>query len=412
MGPIALFDKSFLQSLSVDESVWFDHFFYPVVCPLFYVETLADLEKAVREGRTPEQEVGIIADKTPVMHGGPCVPHQELCLAGLMGWNVPMTGQIPIGGGRLVEVEGKSGIIYEQTPEAKAFNRWQERKFLEVERDYAKAWRDSVNSLDLDAVAEGMRTSGINPRTFKTLEQAQSAADAVLNSRDRPLERIKFAFAALNIPTQFQRPILDRWAAHGHPPLSTYAPYTAHVLRVEIFFQVALGAGMIATGRPSNRIDISYLFYLPFSMIFVSSDRLHQRCAPIFLRQDQEFVWGEDLKADLKRINEHYLRLPDNEKEKGIMKFARRPPPEASTLIHELWKRHLNRSALEPDIPAERDPAKDKEMIEHLNKFNKAPAAPLGKPKIDSDDFDVVSIERLIQKRKGSWWQLPKDLKE
>ncbi len=28
MGPIALFDKSFLQSLTVDELVWFDHFFY------------------------------------------------------------------------------------------------------------------------------------------------------------------------------------------------------------------------------------------------------------------------------------------------------------------------------------------------------------------------------------------------
>ena len=65
MGPIALFDKSFLQSLSLDESVWFAHFFMPVVCPLFYVETLADLEKAVRAGRTPEQEVGIIARKFP-----------------------------------------------------------------------------------------------------------------------------------------------------------------------------------------------------------------------------------------------------------------------------------------------------------------------------------------------------------
>ena len=48
MGPIALFDKSFLQSLSVDESVWFDHFFLPVVSPLFFVETLADLAKAPR----------------------------------------------------------------------------------------------------------------------------------------------------------------------------------------------------------------------------------------------------------------------------------------------------------------------------------------------------------------------------
>ena len=63
MGPITLFDKSFLQSLSTDESVWFDHFFITNICPMFYVETLADLDKSVREGRTPEREVEIIASK-------------------------------------------------------------------------------------------------------------------------------------------------------------------------------------------------------------------------------------------------------------------------------------------------------------------------------------------------------------
>jgi hypothetical protein len=45
MGPVALFDKSFLQSLSLDDAVWFDHFFAPVICPIFFVETLADLKK-------------------------------------------------------------------------------------------------------------------------------------------------------------------------------------------------------------------------------------------------------------------------------------------------------------------------------------------------------------------------------
>jgi hypothetical protein len=43
---------------------FFDHLFLPVICPLFYIETLADLEKAVRHGRTPEEEVGIIAEKS------------------------------------------------------------------------------------------------------------------------------------------------------------------------------------------------------------------------------------------------------------------------------------------------------------------------------------------------------------
>jgi len=104
MGPITLFDKSFLQFLSVDESVFFDRFFFPVICPVFYVETLADLEKVVRQGRTPEQEVGIIADKVPEMNGGPCAFHADLAAANLFGQSVPMDGRIPAAGGQAVKV--------------------------------------------------------------------------------------------------------------------------------------------------------------------------------------------------------------------------------------------------------------------------------------------------------------------
>jgi hypothetical protein len=115
MGPITLFDKSFLQMLSVNESVWFDNFFLTNVCPLFYIETLADLEKSVREGRTPEQEVGVIADKFPEMHGTPSGYHIHQCLGDLMGYPAPMTGQIPIAGGRLVETGGKRGAVFERS---------------------------------------------------------------------------------------------------------------------------------------------------------------------------------------------------------------------------------------------------------------------------------------------------------
>jgi len=58
---ITLFDKSFFQSLSLDESVWFDHFYKPVVCPIFYMETLADLAHEELRGRTPDREVQILA---------------------------------------------------------------------------------------------------------------------------------------------------------------------------------------------------------------------------------------------------------------------------------------------------------------------------------------------------------------
>lgn len=118
MGPIILFDKSFIQSLSLDEAVLFDHFFLSVICPLFYVETLADLEKHVREGRTPEQEVGIIADKVPEMGGYPCAYHLDLGAATLFGRSIPLDGRIPTAHGRPVKLDGMSGVVHDEAREA------------------------------------------------------------------------------------------------------------------------------------------------------------------------------------------------------------------------------------------------------------------------------------------------------
>ena len=111
MGPITLFDKSFLQSLSVDESVWFDHFFLANVCPLFYVETLGDLQKSVREGRTPQQEVRIIARKFPEKNGMPNVRHTHLCTLNLLGDSVQMDGKIYLPEGKLVKKGDKRGTM-------------------------------------------------------------------------------------------------------------------------------------------------------------------------------------------------------------------------------------------------------------------------------------------------------------
>lgn len=263
MGPIALFDKSFLQSLKVDESMWFDYFFTPNICPLFYVETLADLEKSVREGRTQEQEVALIAQLTPEMQGTPCVYHTNLCIGELMGQRVPMTGQIPISGGRPVKVSGKSSVVIDLPPEAQAFSRWQDGQFLQVERQFARVWRDALKSLDLSMVAQRFRALGIDGKSCKSLADAKTIAEGVVRSRDKPFDRIALALQFLDIPRGLHQRIIERWSIIGYPALTDYSPYVAHVLEVEIFFQIALAANLISSERASNRTDIAYLFYLP-----------------------------------------------------------------------------------------------------------------------------------------------------
>jgi hypothetical protein len=150
MGPITIFDKSALQSLSMDESVWLDAFFLVNIVPLFYVETLADLEKEVAEEKSPEDLVGMLAAKTPP-NAVPNVHHRSLLSAELTGWNVPMDGRVPIAGGDVMRSpEGEIGVHVDEFDEAVALDRWQNHQFLEIERQIAKRWRADLVDHDRD----------------------------------------------------------------------------------------------------------------------------------------------------------------------------------------------------------------------------------------------------------------------
>lgn len=143
MGPTILFDKSTLQSLGVDEAVWFDAFYSPVITPLFFVETLADLEKEVGKGRSPEQVVGNLAEKTST-GANTNVHHATIYVNELLGASVEMRRVPLIPGGEPVVSGGRKGVVIKQPPEVAALHRWEAGQFLEVEREFARAWRKAL----------------------------------------------------------------------------------------------------------------------------------------------------------------------------------------------------------------------------------------------------------------------------
>src|SRR3984893_14295486 len=171
-----LFDKSFLQSLSVDESVWFDRHFMPVVCPVFYVETLADLAKEPTERGPAEKEVRNIAAKFPEMSGYPCANHLTMAIGDLMGQAVPMDGRVPLAGGRFVKSGDQRGIVFDESPEALAFTRWQRGEFLELERLYASGFRRALAELNLTEQRDLLRSFGIDQKVVTSLDYAKAIA--------------------------------------------------------------------------------------------------------------------------------------------------------------------------------------------------------------------------------------------
>jgi hypothetical protein len=402
-GPIAVFDKSALQSLSVDESVLFDNFYLPVVTPLFFVETLADLEKSVRKGTSAEEVVGIIAAKTPVMSGLPNVHHLRLVQNELLGDIIIMDRRPVVGEARRVVTGDQRGVVVEQLAEMEAFQRWQEGSFLDVERLYARAWRAELGKWDPSRGARFRAVIGRDVRV-RDLPQAKALADRfVRGETGGRVAVLKVVFEIFDVPVSAQQEIVRRWKLAGGAPLADFAPYTAHVVNVEFFLQLAVQSSLISSERASNRVDMAYLYYLPFCMIFVSDDGLHMRTVPLFLGSDQAFIPGDELKADLARLNEHYSRLPTETLEMGIYSFASYPPLDNSFLTTRLWDRFMSSRWREHVSRGPRRSAKaDAELGARLRQFDAARPAEPGE-QFNTDSAQFVTIGRQVPIRRGKW---------
>ena len=412
VGPILIFDKSTLESLSVDEAVWLDAHYLVNITPLFFVETLADLEKEIRKRRSPEQVVGNLAEKTP-SGGHPNVHHVSICVGELLGHPVEMRGVPVVGGGECVVLGDRRGMVFKQPPEIVALQRWEEGRFLEVERDYARAWRRALSGVDLAALYRKGKAIIERQGRPRDLAESKAMAVAMLNRDGRRYVGLKEALDTLRMPEELRRVVVARWKAEGGPPLQKFAPYTAHVLTVDLFFCLGLGADLISRERPSNKIDIAYLYYLPFCMVFTSSDNLHARTVPLFLTGDQVFIRGPELKADLAKLDAHYSALPDGVKARGVVSFASYPPTEGDFLVSRLWDKHMapewKRNARRERKPPE--PEAERKLVRDIARMADAPRV-LDRAPLDLDEADYVVFERRVPLFKGKWRLLPPEVQK
>jgi hypothetical protein len=404
-GPIIIFDKSLLEGLSVDECVWLAQFYRANVTPLFFVETIADLEKEFAGSRTPEGAVARLALKTSAMTADANVHHVKMCTANLYGEPIEIRGVPVIEGGRSVAEKGKRGLIFSLSTEAKMVARWQKRQFADWERETAKDWRVSLGELDLEGTYKTFREVVERSGKPKDFVGAKALSDAILNDSAQAEMMLGFALMSLGVPREFWGDIFNRWKVAGSPVLPLFAPYAAYCAGVELFFSVALGADLISKDRPSNKVDIAYLFYLPFCMVFSSSDWLHGATVPLFLREDQTFVPGGEMKADLKKLDEHYSALPEETKAKGVVSFAFRPPLEGDFLATQLWDRHLlpvwrKRREAKPERSAE----EEREMVREMWKQADLPTAG---EHVEVDSADFVMIEHWMPVQVGRWRIMP-----
>jgi hypothetical protein len=410
MGPVVLFDKSFIEMLNIDEATMFDMLFSTNLCSIYYVEVLADLEKEEMSGRSPEKVVSDMVRKTPVTHAYPNVSHVSICINELLGREVGMRNVPVIGGGRPVRHKGRVGVIYEESAESMAFGRWQRGRFLEVEREFAGEWRAQLKALDHAATAKLAKAALKIQGAPKTLDDAIAIARAVVRGDGQHFFVLKTGYFLMGLPTELWPAVEKRWKECGYRPLPEYAPYTAHCLMVDVFFHLCIDKGLISGERPSNKVDIAYLYYLPFAMAFASNDKLHKRVAPRFLDERQVLLDGQALKQDMAALDAHYWALPEKQRAEGLFRLASRPPDDDRFLTTRLWK-HFGIPVHE--VSAARNDGKDRELharlMHELNGMRAAMDAPAGRRFAMKElrDPDSVSIERAIPLQRGKWRIMP-----
>jgi hypothetical protein len=408
-GPSLIFDKSSLESLNLDEAVLMDNFYMSTITPLFFVECLADLEKKISSNSTPEQLVGSLADRTPDSQGYPNVHHMEI-LKGELSRQFDMKttyGRVAMAGGERVQLGDQKGVVYRRSPEREALERWTERHFLEVERNIAKSWRRALTRIDFDAMAKTVM-GHLGPwRKPKSVKDAKQIADTMIDYIE-PEWLIRFGLHLLGAPETTDYVIND-WISRRRPPLREYVPYFIFLLTINLFFCLVLPTQLLKNVKPSHQVDLAYLYYLPFCSVFTSKDNFHAQIVPLFLNENQTFVNGTEFKDELKRLNEYYSALSEDELKTGLINFAKYPPEDTSFLTTQLWDKYLPRWRETKATPKEpRDPEAETKLIEELNRMSDSPELQPHDER-NSDKLDYVTVIKNVRMRKGKWQRFSND---
>ncbi|HPO15861.1 MAG TPA: SEC-C domain-containing protein [Candidatus Hydrogenedentes bacterium] len=335
-GPCIILDKSAFQSLKKSESFILHKYFFVNVPPVLVLEIIGDLKKLSLK-KDPHKMVSEYAGKLLLSNGFVNTHFTQLLTSSLKGEPVFMDGRPLIGMGRSSYVEGQGkGVVIDCSPELEAVNRWKDGNFLKSEEILAERWRNITQGINLEYLRQKLRAKALRIPRVEIPEELIEMVDDFLSNISNPIGELYWLFLELGVaPNTIERASL-RWQNCGYTNLVSFAPYAHHCVRVSLFFYMGLFHNCPFTGtRATNKIDLEYLYYLPFCNVFASGDNFHVRICRVFLRKDQSFVGRDDLKRDLAAIDSLWVKFTPNQKAYIW------PPEREGSIVLDLWKKHV-----------------------------------------------------------------------
>jgi hypothetical protein len=353
------------------------------------MEILGDLKKEAQEGKTPpEDRVKDFAKKLFPMETVVNLHYKVLLKGDLLGNPISFDGRPHVGIKKAVASEsGMRGYLIEETEEEKSIYKWKDGNFTEADLELSALWRITTTQEDL---LETLKKS-LNPDAtirFANFQELNKFVTECITSPATQQFLLISLFQNYDIDAMTSVQIFGRWNQEGKPLIKDFAPFAFHCLKVDTLFLFGLTSGLIGT-RPTNRVDLEYLYYLPFGNIFTSNDKVHKNLVPLLLQDYQKFIVGTELKEDLKDIVAFLNTLEIEERRK----FKNVPPIIDCSITFQLWKEFFNypiKSNWNRNISE-----KEKEMMkEKMKEFERA---------LDGESINLESGEDTEFVIKKSW---------
>ncbi|MDD5172632.1 MAG: hypothetical protein PHG59_00600 [Patescibacteria group bacterium] len=284
---------------------------------------------------------------------------------------------------------------------------------LEIEQKIAKRWRRGLKSMtQVESHKISQRFLGLFG-VPKSLSELKIQVDRIIDELDKK-DILILGLSLIDFSPEAQKEILQRWKDDGSKPIKEFAPYFTYVLSVDLFFYLGINSNLFSSFRhpQTHKVDIAYLYYLPFCKIFVSNDKIHIGISSFFLRPDQSFIKGSDFKDDLSKLDQHYSAFPEDVKSRGVVSFASIPPDDTSFLVTRMWDKYMpstwrNMKSRKFDDTDRINLETDKVITEKIIRFAKE-AEPTDRNAIrSSDEAQSILVEHMVSERKGKWRRFP-----
>jgi hypothetical protein len=375
------------------------------VPPVLLLETLADLKRDTGDAARSQALVTALARRMLRGETRFNMHHREICAAELSGFSkdrVEMYGVPILGPGKNERMpDGRICKVYDVSWQNRVLIKWIDGAFSEAEHLIALEWRETSYNIEVQAYERRLNDQYVIIPRANDLGDVVNAVDNIVSNPRMQDFCLNWLMDELSLNRDVRAAIQMRWRMRSTAYLKDFAPYAHFCVRVNLAFVFGLIRGLISSNpEKKTRVDLEYCYYLPFCMVFASSDGFHGRFAPLLLKGDQDFLDGSKLKADLKRLDEEWQSLTAEQKRQRDNEYGDHPVENPESVTWQIWRKRMRpRTASSGNAATSMTREAKDEFVKQIRSVSdaasgKSTAAPSSS--LDDEEANSVLIKMIV----------------